>query len=386
MGRKKQGKPAGHEAKLIVMGGSFTRASYRLSPLSEDIKNSLISLFQFVIEGQRLNGRVDVGILDKTTSIPTEYGDVSITRREHPVNRKLYSDYTFTVPMQYFIKGRRTDGRFYKEIAQALDGLSMCRFVFVDSIKNMKLRTNTGIINNVQILTTKDNDIILGRESFVTFTMMRPMLQVFFDATFGFHKFIEEECISLTSIYAKRMYEILCNQKTGSIYRMELEKFKDMFCILDKYKRLKDLVKNVLELLKEEINLKTSLTIDYSLHKSASESGGTIIDFKVLRNSSGMTRSELERRCRLGPNVELEYFLRNSVGMKKTEIRPHAMLLDKIMKIPGYLDELAYKWERTCEKIALPDPCTKVMAEDVRKQRIAHLVATMKGMIEDSGL
>ena len=167
---------------------------------------------------------------------------------------------------------------------------------------------------------------------------------------------------------------------------MELEKFKDMFCILDKYKRLKDLVKNVLELLKEEINLKTSLTIDYSLHKSASESGGTIIDFKVLRNSSGMTRSELERRCRLGPNVELEYFLRNSVGMKKTEIRPHAMLLDKIMKIPGYLDELAYKWERTCEKIALPDPCTKVMAEDVRKQRIAHLVATMKGMIEDSGL
>ena len=70
-----------------------------------------------------MSGPVSVDAIDGMATIHTGYGDVCITRMEHPVNRKLQTKYIFTVPMRFFIKGRRTDGRFYREVERHFSAL-----------------------------------------------------------------------------------------------------------------------------------------------------------------------------------------------------------------------------------------------------------------------
>ena len=225
--------------RMIVAGGSFIRAQYRLPPLSEDIKNAIVALFQFLVAGQRLDGPVSVDAMDGTAVIRTAYGDVSVSRVEHPVNRRLQTKYIFTVPLQFFIKGRRTDGRFYREMEAALRALAGCRFTFVDSSDGLRHTTNTGIINDPETLSPQEGAD--GRNTIVTFSMTRSMLEVLFDASCGFHRFIEADCMALTSIYAKRLYEQLCGWDGGTVYRMEVGRFKDMFRIADRYPHTADL-------------------------------------------------------------------------------------------------------------------------------------------------
>ena len=98
---------------------------------------------------------------------------MSVSKISHPVNRLLQSKYIFTIPMQFFIKGRRTDGRFYREIEAALHALAECRFTFVDSSDGMRHTTNTGVINDPETLSPLEGAD--GRNSIVTFSMTRSM-------------------------------------------------------------------------------------------------------------------------------------------------------------------------------------------------------------------
>ena len=196
--KKKQTGQDGQSGKMMVAGGSFIRAHYKLPPLGEDIKNAIVALFQFVTEGQKLSGPVSVDAIDDRAVIHTDYGDVSVSKISHPVKRLLQSKYIFTIPMQFFIKGRRTDGRFYREIEAALHALAECRFTFVDSSDGMRHTTNTGVINDPETLSPLEGAD--GRNSIVTFSMTRSMRETIFDASYGFHKFIEADCRALTSI------------------------------------------------------------------------------------------------------------------------------------------------------------------------------------------
>ena len=47
--KKKQTCQEGRTGKMMVAGGSFIRAHYKLPPLGEDIKNAIVALFQFVL-------------------------------------------------------------------------------------------------------------------------------------------------------------------------------------------------------------------------------------------------------------------------------------------------------------------------------------------------
>lgn len=352
MAKKKQTGQDERPERMVVAGGSFIRAHYKLPPLGEDIKNAIIALFQFVTAGQRLSGRVSIDALDDMAVIHTEYGDVSVTRICHPVNRLLQSKYIFTIPMQFFIKGRRTDGRFYREIEAALQALAECRFTFVDSSDGMRHTANTGIINDPETLSPLEG--ANGRNSIVTFSMTRSMLETIFDATYGFHKFIEADCMALTSIYAKRVYEILCNQDSGTVYRMEVGHFKEMFCITDKYTLLADLTRRILV-------------------------------FKVLRNSALASARELTRKYILWPEARMMSFLTDVAHMRKSEMKPHLDILYRASRVPAVMAELPRKWEKTCERI--PEGASdRVSREKIRKERIAHIIASIRGLMDDYGL
>ena len=368
--------------KTIIAGGSFIRASYRISPLGEDLKNAIIALFQFIPSGQKMSGRVLVDSLEDLVTIHTGYGDVTVARAEHPVNRRLQQKYIFTVPMQFFIKGRRSDGRYYREVEEALHALASCRFTFVDSSDGMRHTTNTGIINDPETLSPLQGAD--GRNTIVSFSMTRTMLETIFNATYGFYKFVEPECRRLTSIYAKRMYEILCGQKPGACYRMDVNRFKEMFCITGKYTQTSDLVRRVLSPARDEINALTSLTIDFFVERSVTNPKGRVITFRILRNAVLQAEHEVAKRYILWPEARLDSFLRETVGMRKGEMRPHLSMLYKASRMPALMDELPRKWEKTCERI--PQAGTdRISREVVRRSRVAHFIATLKGMMEDYG-
>ena len=368
--------------KTIIAGGSFIRASYRISPLGEDLKNAIIALFQFIPSGQKMSGRVLVDSLEDLVTIHTGYGDVTVARAEHPVNRRLQQKYIFTVPMQFFIKGRRSDGRYYREVEEALHALASCRFTFVDSSDGMRHTTNTGIINDPETLSPLQGAD--GRNTIVSFSMTRTMLETIFNATYGFYKFVEPECRRLTSIYAKRMYEILCGQKPGACYRMDVNRFKEMFCITGKYTQTSDLVRRVLSPARDEINALTSLTIDFFVERSVTNPKGRVITFSILRNAVLQAEHEVAKRYILWPEARLDSFLRETVGMRKGEMRPHLSMLYKASRMPALMDELPRKWEKTCERI--PQAGTdRISREVVRRSRVAHIIATIKGMMEDYG-
>ena len=368
---------------MMVAGGSFIRAHYRLPPLGEDIKNAIVALFQFVTEGQKLSGPVSVDAIDDRAVIHTDYGDVSVSKISHPVNRLLQSKYIFTIPMQFFIKGRRTDGRFYREIEAALHALAECRFTFVDSSDGMRHTTNTGVINDPETLSPLEGAD--GRNSIVTFSMTRSMLETIFDASYGFHKFIEADCMALTSIYAKRVYEILCNQDAGTVYRMETGHFKEMFCITDKYPLIADLSRRIVKPLVKEINDKTDLVIDCAVEKGASDPKQRILVFKVLRNGAISSARELTRKYVLWPEARMKSFLTDEAHMRKSEMKPHLDLLYRASRVPAVMAELPHKWEKTCERIP-DDGLDRIAREKVRKERIAHLIASIRGLMDDYGL
>ena len=381
--KKKRTDQNGQNGKMMVAGGSFIRAHYRLPPLGEDIKNAIVALFQFVTEGQKLSGPVSVDAIDDRAVIHTDYGDVSVSKISHPVNRLLQSKYIFTIPMQFFIKGRRTDGRFYREIEAALHALAECRFTFVDSSDGMRHTTNTGVINDPETLSPLEGAD--GRNSIVTFSMTRSMLETIFDASYGFHKFIEADCMALTSIYAKRLYEILCNQDAGTVYRMETVHFKEMFCITDKYPLIADLSRRIVKPLVKEINDKTDLVIDCAVEKGASDPKQRILVFKVLRNGAISSARELTRKYVLWPEARMKSFLTDKAHMRKSEMKPHLDLLYRASRVPAVMAELSHKWEKTCGRIP-DDGLDRIAREKVRKERIAHLIASIRGLMDDYGL
>ena len=383
MAKKKQTGEDGRTDRMIVAGGSFIRARYRLPPLGEDIKNAIVALFQFLVSGQKLNGPVSVEALDSLTLIRTEYGDVSVNRVDHPVNRRLQTKYIFTVPMQFFIKGRRTDGRFYREMEAALRALAECRFTFIDSEDGLRHTTNTGIINDPETLSPQEGAD--GRNTIVTFSMTQSMLGILFDASYGFHRFIEADCMALTSIYAKRIYEQLCGWDSGTVYRMEVGRFKEMFCITGLYSQLSDLRKRVLEPAVKEINEKTDLTVNFSLEKGASDTRTRVIVFKVLRNPALLVADELSRKYIVWPEARLMEFLTGDVGMRRSEIRPHALLFHRVSLAPALMAELPRKWEKTCGRIPA-EGTDRASRERVRRERVAHFIASLHGMLDDYGL
>ena len=65
-------------------------------------------------------------------------------------------------------------------------------------------------------------------------------------------------------------------------------------------------------------------------------------------------------------------------------MRPHLSMLYKASRMPALMDELPRKWEKTCTRITL-EGTDRISREAVRRERVAHIIATIRGMMEDYG-
>lgn len=78
-------------------------------------------------------------------------------------------------------------------------------------------------------------------------------------------------------------------------------------------------------------------------------------------------------------------FLTDVVNMRKSEMKPHLDILYRASRVPSVMAELPRKWEKTCERIP-DDASDRVSRERIRKERIAHIIASIRGLMADHGL
>lgn len=134
-----------------------------------------------------------------------------------------------------------------------------------------------------------------------------------------------------------------------------------------------------------EINDKTDLVIDCDVEKGASDPKQRILVFKVLRNGAISSARELTRKYVLWPEARMKSFLTDEAHMRKSEMKAHLDLLYRASRVPAVMAELPHKWEKTCERIP-DDGLDRTAREKVRKERIAHLIASIRGLMDDYGL
>lgn len=381
MGEKNKGSHSQPtEDRSIVSGGAFTRMCYDLNGTEEDIKNCIVEMFQFLLDGNRLSGPADISILDKTTVIPTEFGDIVIDKQEHPLNKDFEPSYYFTVPLRFFLKRTPKGGKDYESLVSGLKKLRETSMVFSTKDSRKVYTVISGVIDMPEVISYRNRGEF-GKNSVVSFVIKKSILQVIFDFSQGFSKFMIQECRKLTGIYAKRMYEILCNRDAGTIFSIRLGTFKAMFRIENKYRNIADFKRFVFNPMINEINSKTSLTIKTEIVPSA-DNEDKVLNFTVVRKGTGLIGNELAHQHPVYPRREVLDFLKSTVMMKPKEVKANMELLSSLDSVPNVLEVLEDRWYKCLSRIG-DDGWTASEKEDIRCRRIGYMINAMRGLLSD---
>ena len=119
-----------------------------------------------------------------------------------------------------------------------------------------------------------------------------------------FTRFNIQNIKPLTSVHAVRIYELVKQFDDTGWREIDLDDFKRMLHLENKYKFVADLRKRVLEVAKKQINANTDINIDYELIKQGRRY--TKIRFTVSKNRQRVERKENKKLIESGNFTELE--------------------------------------------------------------------------------
>lgn len=375
------GKKKNKANRTIVIGGNFARSHYRMTPVEEDVKNCIIAMLQCVLEGQKLNSAISADALDGIAIIPTKYGDILVGKHKGYEGLDDTPDaYRFKVPMQYFIRGNHQGGRGYEQIINALESL-VKRVIRFDSEDQRHHYTNImGIIQNVSIVRPRSNPGVIDKECFVSFSMSKQIVERLLSGMKGFYRFYSDECLSLRSFFSKRIYVLLCGQNVGTKITFPVSEFVSMFGISEAMSTASKLRNKVLGVAETEINEKTGLSVRCSIEGKGCE--GTVM-LEVIGKEYPNTGDKLLKANRTYPPSVLHRYLRSTALMTDREVLAHSELFNAFAIHPDLLAKLPERWKQIIDRF----PSSGMAVEEkIRKERIALLIGTMRGMMEDSGL
>lgn len=108
----------------------------------------------------------------------------------------------------------------------------------------------------------------------ITFIIPSSVLPFICSIAQGFTTFQTVVAISLSSIYSKRLYEICCRWKNynNGYYKYDLDEFRSILKIENKYKQVGELRKSVLNIASKELKEKADVWFEYELKKENSRS------------------------------------------------------------------------------------------------------------------
>ncbi|HBZ6255839.1 TPA: replication initiation protein, partial [Salmonella enterica] len=94
-----------------------------------------------------------------------------------------------------------------------------------------------------------------------TFRINPKIVEAFLDFSKGFKKYELKIAMEFESVYSMRFYELLSNQKTPINYSVDT--LKDLFKVSEKYKRINDFFRYVIEPAKKELDKCSPYTFHY---------------------------------------------------------------------------------------------------------------------------
>lgn len=211
--------------KDILQSYIVTTAKYDFSAYEKRVLYRIIEMNQCLLEGKKLN-------------------------EKYRVDSNLFGDRTLTIPISAFLKDEKDNN--YTQVKKALESLKRKEINYEDD----KVWASLSIIAN---------PIIDKYGSSVTFHINHMIYDALLDFSKGFRKYELQTAMQFESVYAMRFYEIMSGQRTPIEFKIET--LKEMFGISNKYKRVNDFLRYVLDIAKKELDEKSPYSFDYEPKK-----------------------------------------------------------------------------------------------------------------------
>lgn len=212
--------------KELFQSYILTTAKYDFSVHEKRVLYRIIELNQNLIEGKKLNYK-------------------------YRLDANLYGDSIYTLPISLFLK--EGDSSNYAEVKKALNSLKRKELIYEDD----KIWASLSIIANPKIHKYGET---------VTFTVDKLINNALLDFSKGYRKYELKTAMEFESVYSMRFYELFSNQTKPINY--SIERLKEMFQIVDKYKLTADFIRYVVEPAKKELDKKSPFTFIYTPLKS----------------------------------------------------------------------------------------------------------------------
>jgi len=213
--------------KDILQSYILTTAKYSYSVYEKRILYRLVEMAQSEIEGLNFNS-------DCKKTNHDLFGLVSI---ELPISSILANE----------------NDKNYKQAKDALISLSQKYIIYED--ENIWEKLNIVILPKIE-----------KRKSVFSFTIAPRILNCILDFSKGYRKFELKTAMQFESVYAMRLYELLSGQKTPLCYT--IDQIKEMFDISNKYQKVNDLRKRVIDTAKKELDKCSPYTFTYEMNKT----------------------------------------------------------------------------------------------------------------------
>jgi hypothetical protein len=267
----------------LIQSYIITSARYDFNVYEKRILYRIIEMIQYLIEGKKLNAN-------------------------YSIDENLFGDRRFTMPIAAFLAGEEDNN--YNRAKEALRKLEEKKFEYEDD----ELWTVIHIIEKVRIK---------KRDSYVIFEVRKELYEAFMNFSKGFRRFELKTTMMFTSVYAMRFYELISGKDNP--VRYDYEALKLLFGLQDKYSRINDFTKDVIEIAKKELDAKSPYTFRYRPYKHGRKIAGWIFTpiYQPHLRDKQLERKELQKQVSLSWDLprEVRIYLRDSYLFLDEEIK-----------------------------------------------------------------
>lgn len=205
----------------VIQSYLLTSARYDFDVYEKRILYRLVELCQPQLQGQKLN--------DKFT-----------------INQDLWGNRDIRMPISYLLKNE--EDKNHTRVKASLEKLNEKRMEYEDD-KKWKI---------IRLIELPE---IYKYGEYVQFKIHPEIYQAILDFSKGFRKYELVTAMSFESTYAMRFYELFSEKKEPITY--SIEKLKIMFRIEDKYARVNDFFKYVVDAAKKELDEHSPYSFEY---------------------------------------------------------------------------------------------------------------------------
>ena len=266
--------------KEIIQSYIWSTAKYDMSKTEKRIMYKIIEAIQYIVRGEDIKSSVQI-------------------------ETDIFSNKKFSIPIRdIFINEGNTNYQYIKDVLEKMRS------------KNITIETNeimyiTGIIDSITYY--KYSGIL-------SFSIRQEMFELLLNFSKGWRSINLDTAMSFDSKYSMRLYEIIASKEQPHTHIFNLESFKSILYLQNKYSRISDFKDRVLDRAKKELDAKSPISFNYSIKKGVI----TIISYRIGANKQNKILNQ-EKIAKKTENLstmlpkEIRYKLRD-IGFSDNEM------------------------------------------------------------------